>query len=105
MNRMFRAFNAGYILVFLAATGLTVAYVVHRDLAGQYDFYKQNEDYVRGMREQLQTLASEEQRLRERVDGLTSDPVEVEADIRRNKGLVRPGEHIIRIEPGTTGTP
>ena len=99
---MFRAFNASYIVVFLVVTGLTVGYVVHRDLADQYDFYMENEEYVRSMREQLRILTAEEQRLQQRVDGLTSDPVEVEADIRRNKGLVRPGERIMRIEPVET---
>jgi cell division protein FtsB len=96
---MFRSFSKGYILVFLVATGLTVGYVVHRDLAGQYNFYQENEEYVRTMREQLRVLTAEEQRLTERLEGLTSDPVEVEADIRRSKGLVRPGERILRIEP------
>lgn len=102
---MYRSFNRGYILVFLVVTGLTVGYVVHRDLAGQYNFYKRNEEYVRSMREQLRVLTAEEQRLQQRVEGLTSDPVEVEADIRRNKGLVRPGERIYRIEPADAETP
>jgi len=102
---MTRSFNWGYILVFLLVTGLTVAYVIHRDLAGQYNFYQRNEEDVRTMREQLQTLDAEEQRLQERVEGLTSDPIEVEADIRRSKGLVRPGEHVIRIEPGNVEAP
>lgn len=86
-------------MVFLVATGLTVGYVIHRDLAGQYTFYQENEEYVRAMREQQRALTAEEQRLTQRVEGLTSDPVEVEADIRRSKGLVRPGERILRIEP------
>ncbi len=102
---MSRSFNRGYILVFLLVTGLTVAYVIHRDLVGQYNFYQRNEEYVRTKREQLQALTAEEARLQERVDGLTSDPVEVEADIRRSKGLVRPGEHVIRLEPGEAETP
>lgn len=102
---MFRSFSRGYILVFLAVIGLTVGYVLHRDLAGQYTFYQENEEYVRTMREQLRTLTAEEQRLTERVEGLTSDPVEVEADIRRSKGLVRPNERIVRIEPAETEAP
>jgi cell division protein FtsB len=102
---MFRAFNKSYILTFLVITGLTVGYVVHRDLAGQYNFYKENEEYVRTMREQLSILTAEEQRLQQRVEGLTSDPVEVEADIRRSKGLVRPGERIVRIETVDAETP
>jgi cell division protein FtsB len=92
-------------LTFLVITGLTVGYVVHRDLAGQYNFYKENEEYVRTMREQLSILTAEEQRLQQRVEGLTSDPVEVEADIRRSKGLVRPGERIVRIETVDAETP
>ena len=102
---MFRSFNRGYILMFLVVTGLTVGYVVHRDLAGQYNFYQENEEYVRTMREQLRVLTAEELRLQQRVEGLTSDPVEVEAGIRRSKGLVRPGERIIRIEPVDAETP
>jgi len=102
---MFRRFSTSYILAFLIVTGLTVGYVVHRDLAGQYNFYKENEEYVRTMREQLRILTAEEQRLQQHVEGLTSDPIEVEADIRRNKGLVRPGERIVRIEPVDTRTP
>jgi cell division protein FtsB len=102
---MFRSFSKGYILVFLVATGLTVGYVIHRDLAGQYTFYQENEEYVRAMREQQRALTAEEQRLTQRVEGLTSDPVEVEADIRRSKGLVRPGERILRIEPVNAEAP
>lgn len=92
-------------MVFLVATGLTVGYVIHRDLAGQYTFYQENEEYVRAMREQQRALTAEEQRLTQRVEGLTSDPVEVEADIRRSKGLVRPGERILRIEPVNAEAP
>ncbi|GMV91164.1 MAG: hypothetical protein AMXMBFR82_09420 [Candidatus Hydrogenedentota bacterium] len=91
--------------MFLVVTALTVGYVLHRDLAGQYTFYQENEEYVRTMREQLRTLTAEEQRLTERVEGLTSDPVEVEADIRSSKGLVRPNERIVRIEPAETEAP
>lgn len=92
-------------MVFLVVLGVTVGYVLHRDLAGQYTFYQENEEYVRTMREQLRTLTAEEQRLTERVEGLTSDPVEVEADIRSSKGLVRPNERIVRIEPAEAEAP
>lgn len=89
----------GYVIALLVTIGLTAAYVWHRDLRGKYEYYLENEKYVQTVQDQLETLKQEEQRLQERVDGLdNNDPVEVEADLRRDRKLVRPGEKIFRVE-------
>ena len=80
---------------------LTGVYLLHRDIAAQYNFYQQNETYVRTLHKDYESLQQEERRLQAHVDGLKSDPVEVEADIRRQKSLVRPGERVYRVELGS----
>lgn len=88
----------GYVIALLVTIGLTAAYVWHRDLRGKYEYYLENEEYVQTVEGQLEALKREEERLQERVDGLGNDPVEVEADLRRDKKLVRPGERIFRVD-------
>ena len=44
-------------------------------------------------------LQKRESELRQRVDHLVNDPVEMEAEVRRSKNRVREGETIYRIEP------
>jgi len=96
--------SKGYVIALLVTIGLTAAYVWHRDLRGKYEYYLENEEYVQTVHAQLDSLKQEEKRLQERVDGLGNDPVEVEADLRRDKKLVRPGEKIFRVEVQPDGS-
>ncbi len=100
-----RIFTGGYLLALALTIGLTAAYVVHRDLPGQYKFYLRSTNYVQGLQSQLDALKQEEARLKTRTDGLNSDPVEMEADIRRDKNLVRPGETVFRVDLGNAESP
>jgi cell division protein FtsB len=100
-----RILAGGYVLALMLTIGLTVAYVVHRDLQGRYDFYLRSTEYVQGLQAQLDALKQEEERLKTRTEGLDSDPVEMEADIRRDKNLVRPGETVFRVDLDAATSP
>jgi cell division protein FtsB len=90
-----------YWIVLLIVCGLVALYAERRNLAGKYAQWQASEDTVQAHRQRLEKLVKERDRLREKVVDLNNDPVELEAAIRRSKKLVREGETIYRIEPGT----
>ncbi len=90
--------GAWYWLVLLALAGLLGAYVHYRDLHGRYLRYQQSEDDVRWLQDEREALEEKERSLRRRVERLDTDPVEMEAESRRSKNLVREGETIYQIE-------
>lgn len=78
-------------------------YVERRDLYGRYLQYQQERDELQALQGQLDELNKEESRLKDHVGDLGTDPVEIEAAVRRSKHLVREGETIYRVEtPGDT---
>ncbi len=83
-----------YALIAAAVLGACVWYVHERDLAARFDAKQASDAEVRATDAHLKAQRSERAAARERVEGLDSDPVEVEAAIRRNKGLIRPGERV-----------
>jgi cell division protein FtsB len=87
-----------YWIALAVVLALCVAYAYQRDLYGLYRHRQSSEIRVRELRQELDELEQREQQLTERVNGLDSDPVEMEAAIRRNKNLVREGEKVYRIE-------
>lgn len=89
----------GYWLALVGAAVLAAVYAERRDLGRRYEELRQTEAEVQTKRLQCETLERRIQASRQRVDSLGSDLLEIEADIRRNKSLVREGETIYRIEP------
>jgi len=85
-------------LALLVLLGLTALYVSQRDLEGLYLQYRQSGQQVEVLRQKANTLKEKEARLKERVNHLESDPIEMEAAIRQRKNLVRPGETVYRVE-------
>jgi cell division protein FtsB len=90
--------NLKYGVAFVLVAAVTGWYAYQRDLPGQYRDYQDSETHVDGLRERSQHVEAERSRLQERVENLGSDQVEMEASIRRNEGLVRPGEKVVRVE-------
>ncbi len=98
MNRLHptgpRWYWGGLILFALAL----VAYARQHDIAQLYTGYRYSEQEVDQLEERLQSLQEEEQKLQQNVEDLDNDPLAVEAEIRRSKGLVREGETVYRVE-------
>jgi len=77
---------------------LTLVYAFQRDLYGLYLRYRNREANLSTERREVESLEQQRQQLEERIEALSTDAVEVEATIRRDRGLVREGETIFRIE-------
>lgn len=87
-----------YVLVLAAVVVLTALYVGRRDLIGRYWRHEARERQVNAAQQECKDLEKKIEASRKRIEHLGSDPVEIEAAIRRSKDLVRPGEQIYRIE-------
>ena len=83
------------IVAVAVALGL---YSQRQDLAGLYREFRYSQDEVRQLEQRLEDLRAEEQALKQHVEDLDNDPLAVEAEIRRSKGLVRSDERIYRVE-------
>ena len=94
---MHRRIGIGYWLGLAMTVALTAAYAYERDLYGLYLLHLDRGRQVAEQRRELEQLELQEQRLRQRVDRLNTDQVEIEALIRRDKRLVREGETIYRV--------
>jgi cell division protein FtsB len=92
------AARRGYLLGLAVTAALVVGYAGLRDLYGRYADYRRNEGEVRALEREIEQLKQTAQELGERKEGLGTNPVEMEAAIRRTKNLVRPGEKVYRVE-------
>ncbi len=86
-----------YWIALAATIAVSAIYVDKRGLRELYDSFEQSAHEVRLLEKELDRLKTEESGLRRRVEGLESDPVEMEAAIRQRKNLVRPGETVFRV--------
>ncbi len=86
-----------WIAMAVVLVGIT-AYARHHDLMGLYDGYQESEREVGELEVRLESLKIEETALNSSVHGLDTDPLAIEAAIRRSKGFVRKGETVYRVE-------
>ena len=94
---MRRGFTIRYWLALFATVALTTGYLYHRDLTSQYVDFRARERQVRVLEQDRDALQRQEEELREHLEGLDSDPVEIEAASRSKQSLVREGETIYRV--------
>ena len=87
-----------YWLALIAMAGLLLLYAEHRGLSAKLTEYRDSEAQAEAKRVERDRAVGEVERLTRQVEQLDSDPVEVEASIRRSKNLVREGETIYRVE-------
>ena len=92
-----------YWLALTAMVALAAAYAYHSDVYGQYVRYKASEAQVHRLNEEVRALEHQEQHLQERVVRLETDRLELEAESRRSRNLVREVETIYRIEVAPDG--
>ena len=89
-----------WIAMAFVLLGLT-AYANYHDLIGLYfgdQGYQHSEREVYELALRLESLKAEETALNSSVQGLDTDPLAMEAAIRRSKGFVRKGETVYRVE-------
>lgn len=86
------------VFAFVLVSGLLALYAYQRDLPGKYLSFQKSQSEVDALRSEKERLEEHSRLLQERVEQLNSDPVEIEAAIRRNRGLVREGEKVFQIE-------
>ena len=86
-------------MTLVGAGALAAVYAEWRDVGRRYEAYRRNETEIQTKRIECEALEQRLQASRQRVDSLGNDLLEIEADIRHNKSLVREGEIIYRIEP------
>lgn len=98
MNRLVHHRGVRYGLAFLLMLGLVGLYMQGRDLRNSYSNYRANQERVKALQAEAEQLKQDKERLEERVSHLSSDPVEKEEAIRRNKDLVREGETVYRVD-------
>jgi cell division protein FtsB len=94
-----------YVVAVLLVALVTVFYANRRNLLERYLEHGAREDQIGAEQQQCAELQKEIDSTRRRVENLDSDPLEIEAAIRRSKDLVREGETIYRIETGPGGAP
>ena len=94
-----------YWLVLLVAAVLTLLYAERRNLYIRYMEHVETKKEVLEGQKQCEKLEAEAEATRQRIQHLGTDPIEIEAAIRRSKDLVREGEKIYRIEKSAGDTP
>ncbi|MCL4218470.1 MAG: hypothetical protein KJ052_15900 [Candidatus Hydrogenedentes bacterium] len=105
---MIRPSQPLYWLLLCSLVVCSVGYAYFRDFHGQSDIYRKGEADVERLRRELSDLKDDEAALRRSVEHLKSDPVEIEATLRRNKRVGREGERYFRItldEEAGSGAP
>lgn len=88
----------GYTLAVIVVVGLTVAYAKHRSLHARYQELKKDQVDIQTMLRECEALDRQLEESRDWVKSRADTPLEIEADSRRTKNLVREGETIYRLE-------
>lgn len=90
------------ILTWLLGLGLVVlvgyGYVQQREMSSRYQELQQTELEIERMKEEIKSLEEKVSAARLKVESLVNDPTEIEATIRQERQLTRPGEQVFRIE-------
>lgn len=94
-----------YWLLLLVAAVLTLLYAERRNLYVRYMEHVEAEQEVLQGQERCEKIETETEATRQHLEHLGTDPIEIEAAIRRSKDLVREGEKIYRIEKSPEDTP
>ena len=86
------------ILVLVIAVALAVCYAAGRNLSGRYAAHQAREVELQALRDKARELEQTLEKEQHRAQELGSNPLELEASIRRLNGNVRPGETVYRVE-------
>ncbi len=87
-----------WVLGALVVMALGYGYAYQRHLYVRYLEFRENEIRVEAVRNEIEALKERVKQAQERIENLETDPVEMEAAIRRIRRLTRDGEVVFRIE-------
>lgn len=87
-----------YWLALALLVGALAYYGHARDLSGRFAAYRERNQQMEALRDELRKKEMERALLERRVADLESDPIEIEAAIREAEKKVREGETIYRIQ-------
>jgi len=87
-----------YVMVLAASVAMSVMYLEHRQLLERYEKYQQREAGIEAGRAQIADIEAALAAERAEAANLESNPLEVEAAIRRIKRGVRDGEMVYHVE-------
>jgi len=87
-----------YILILAGSVALSVMYLEQRALPQRYEAFQQSEGEISAAKEQIRALEEALAEERALAEDMESNPLEVEAAIRRIKRGVRDGEIMYHVE-------
>ena len=91
----------GLVLVIAVAYG----YAQQRNIQQRYVELRENQAVLENIRMEVEALRNRVHETRERVEKMESDPLEIEAAIRRDRRMTRDGEIVFRIEDAPASPP
>ena len=94
MRKEFLIWILGLLLV--AAVGY--GYAKQRNIHARYLEFQKNEKQIESVRQEIDELKKRVEEAKQRVENMETDPVEIEATIRRIRKLTRDGEVVFHIE-------
>ena len=90
------------ILIWLLGLALVAAvgygYAQQRNIQARYKEFQENTKQIEAVKKEIEALKQRVEQAQQRVQNMETDPVEIEATIRRVRRLTRDGETIFRIE-------
>ena len=90
------------ILIWLLGLALVAAvgygYAQQRNIHVRYKEFQENTKQIEAVKQEIEALKQRVEQAQQRVQNMETDPVEIEATIRRIRRLTRDGETIFRIE-------
>jgi len=99
-----RRFWPVYWIVLATVAWVAVVYAERRHFRERYQDHLRQEADIRRSQDERERLEDHVEATRRRVGSLDSDPLEIEAGLRRNSGLVRVGERVYRMKEVPRGT-
>jgi len=94
MRKEFLIWILGVVLV--AAVGY--GYAKQRNIHARYLEFQKNEKQIESVRLEIEELKKRVEQAKQRVENMETDPVEIEATIRRIRKLTRDGEVVFHID-------
>ncbi len=94
MHKEYFIWMLGVALVIAVAYG----YMHQRNIPERYNEFRQNEVLLEQVKQEIDALRERVEQARAKVKDLETDPVEIEAAIRRVRRLTRDGEIVYQIE-------
>jgi len=93
-----------FVLLGMLILGLTALYASQRDLRGRWDAYEASNARVDQTRQELSEREARLEAERKRAAGMSKDPVEQEATVRKINQGVRDKDIVFRMEtPSNSG--